>query len=161
MWAAGPGRPLDAPSQSMEDDFNSFLNFGDIPLNMPSSYNSETTQNACHTPMDTDFGLGVDFGASEGGSDGLQNSENGVNTGEDFMSMQFDEMEKRMQQDQQREFMAQRNSLQRNGVPPTPTSMEMHGSISQTALHMQTHMIDRFSQYREEPVSIQPSEMVR
>lgn len=151
MWPAAHERAHDGSNQTMEEDFNNFLNFGDIPLNLPSPYDAEAIHDSGHTPMDTDFGLGVDFGGHEQKGNTSQGSNSGVSTGEDYMSIQFDEMEKRMQQDQQQEYLAQRNQLQRNGVPPTPTSMELHGSLSQTALHMQSH-IDRFSQYREDPV---------
>lgn len=164
LWTSTHEAALTASTQVMDDDFTSFLNFGDmntVGLGMNAGYDHGGHGHSIHAthdvPMDSDFGLpqGYNISAQDGGRMGEAHGRGGMGmtAGEDYMTMQFDEMEKRMQQVVRNEHYHQQAQQQQRQmqarVPPTPTSMELHGGSAQQA-QAQGNVFDRFNTYREE-----------
>ena len=136
----------------MNDDFSNFLNFGDMPL----AFDPNASGGGDSLAMDTDFCLdGNNSHNTRGNVSGMP-----AVTQAELMDIQFHEMQKSMEQAQ---MMSRQHGMHHHHhhhhhhgmIPPTPSSMEMHAGLPQTTLH-NIHpqmMMDRYSMYREEPVS--------
>lgn len=154
MWHQAHDSGIDNGAPDLNDDFSTFLNFGDLPLGLTSPFDAGGNDGGDSLTMDTDFCLdGNNSHNSTGGGNGMS----GVTQAE-LMEMQFHEMQKSMAQAQ---MMSRQHGMHHHHhhhhgmIPPTPTSMEMHAGLPQATLH-NIHpqmMMDRFSMYREEPVS--------
>lgn len=135
----------------MNDDFSSFLDFSDMPLNLGSPY--ETHSNA-GTPtengnMDTDFDMG------SGTTVTTAEEITSMVAAEDIMGNHFKDLREQMD-DSQQFFSSDRHNAMNHGgmVPLTPTSMELHGDNSHTSYHhMDPHMMSQFSAFRDDAVS--------
>ncbi|KAI5795693.1 hypothetical protein EDC01DRAFT_629619 [Geopyxis carbonaria] len=145
----------------LNEDFSSFLNFNDMPLGLSSPFDSNNHDGASVDPtsMDTDFHLGGHEHSATADA-GTGHRVTNVSSAEELMNMQFHDIEKRMHEVQHQQFLHQQQHGMNHGgmVPPTPTSMELHGGLPQSTLHgIHSHMMmDRFNTFRDDPMIFTP-----
>ena len=149
MWHQNHEQSLDGAD--LNDDFSSFLNFGDMPLNLTSPFDNDS-QGGSPLAMDTDFCLDGNNGphSASAGANGMQ-----AVTQAEMMDMQFHELQKSLEAQMMSQQQQHHGMHHRHGgmIPPTPTSMEMHAGLPQTTIHnIPQMMMDRYSMYREEAV---------
>lgn len=147
MWHQAHDSGIENGGPDLNDDFSSFLNFSDMPLGLTSHFDANGNDGRDPLAMDTEFCLdGNNSHNSRGGMPAVTQAE--------LMDMQFHQMQKSMEQAQ---MMSRQHGMHHHHgmIPPTPSSIEMHAGLPQTTLHnIHPQMImDRFSMYREDPVS--------
>jgi len=152
-----------------EVDYTNFLDFGDINFSafdgIPEP-DAELQQQNCAGPMDTSMEgsaamLGLDNGQIQHqmGQHTTAPSMSGFQSSTDpflDLALQSELFEQRQQQRQHIHMQNQRCHGQ-HAIPPTPTSLEMHGGHAQyyttPTEHQQLHMYDHYRRNHKDQVS--------
>ena len=150
-----------------EDDFASFLDFGDLNFptfsdgsasGTPQPSGSSGDAGAMDMPMEntgaTAAGMishpGIEQTPLDNSMDGFQDHFPGLNSPVPFMTSQQDQQQQaRLQMQQQSRYYGH------NAVPPTPNSLEMHGNHSEyynTADRQQQLMYEHYRRHQHEQV---------